>query len=192
MIKTKSALLRAHSRGSFARLLLESEQCNGLIHPSTNKSLLYRLLQIGVFVSRLITPMSYVFFALVCLHHYLHIDELRVLQFLGFPSLDTEKSFFSLRNLSFNKPVYFVFVVWMAVEALFLPYYYLLFRQVLGANRDLQHYCKNQSERMLLVRDCFDALSLGAVGPPEQYIRKVIEGWFLDQPLIKVHFIFHV
>ena len=55
---TSSSLLFSDSNGHLDRLLFDSKPCNGSGHPE--RSLTFRLLQVGVLGLRMITPLSYV------------------------------------------------------------------------------------------------------------------------------------
>lgn len=103
----------------------------------------------------------------------------------------------------------YVYFAWMVCEVFFLPYYYMLYQRLHEANDDLSHFANEKGERMKLVVDCFTvtasdctitrlksssfsirkalrAASQHGSTMPHEYVRKVIEGWFLDTPLIKV------
>ena len=138
-------LLRAHSRGSFSRLVFESETNNGGGH--AERSIFFRLAQIVVLFLRLITPCSYIY--LLCLI----IFQLQPQQFGGWTS-------------------YVILTGWMCLEALFFPYYYYLFTNLNKQGSNLQHFASNKKTRMRLVKNCFEALRLA--GPsPEIHVRDV-------------------
>ena len=91
-------------------------------------------------------------------------------------------------SLSYN----FLMLVCVA-EACFFPYYYVLFTQVNQYNKKLQHFAADKAVRFQLVKNCFQAMA-SASQPggrmktdPELYIRKVIEGWFLDVPILQIY-----
>ncbi|RYG68363.1 hypothetical protein EON64_05350 [archaeon] len=160
------SLLRAHSRGSLSRLMFEAEQCNG-VTVSHDRSLAFRLVQCAVFLCRLITPFSYVYLLSQC------VQPLDPARFPGGPVM------------------YAVFLLWMLAEALFFPYYYYLFTQLNLPNEDLQHLARDAESRRKLVTQALQALvASGREGgeAPEAYVRRAVQGWFLDQPLVKVHF----
>jgi hypothetical protein len=161
-----SSLLRAHSRGSFGRLLFESGKCNGPDVTSSH-SLLYRCIQLIVFSFRLITPIAYAYF----IYHFFY-----PVNFHAFPGGVYSYSFLTL---------------WMLAEVIFFPYYYYLFYQLnYNLNHELKHFAQDHTSRMQLAKQCFEGMSLGTSSsvPPEQHLRKVIEGWFLDEPIIRVHY----
>ena len=89
--------------------------------------------------------------------------------------------------------VYHVVLLVCLVEAIFFPYYYFLFTQVERHNKNLQHFAADRTVRFNLVRNCFQAMSLASqpggkmTTDPEAYIRKVIEGWFLDVPILQIY-----
>ena len=147
-------------------MLFESEKCN---FPSISSphSFLYRFIQFIVFVFRLITPVSY---AYIIYHFFYPVN------YEAFPGGVYTYSFLTL---------------WMFAEVLFFPYYYYLFYQLnYNLNHELKHFSQDQASRLLLARHCFEAMSIS--GPsdqaPEVHLRKVIEGWFLDEPIIRVHY----
>jgi hypothetical protein len=142
-----SSILKAHSRGSFSRLVFESEPNNGGGHK--DRSLCYRFWQFVVLVFRVITPCSYIFL-------------------VSIPALNISPS-------QFGGNVPFVLLtVWMIVEALFFPYYYYLFVKLNQSEAKLTHFASNKKTRMRLVRNCFQALRLaGSPSNPEEHVRKV-------------------
>ncbi|KAJ1440279.1 hypothetical protein B484DRAFT_152274 [Ochromonadaceae sp. CCMP2298] len=162
MKRVNSSLHRAHSRDSFSRLLFESESSNG--GGDESRSIFFRLCQLGVLAFRLVTPFSYLYLST------LFALKLQPAQFFG------------------GSAMYYFLLVWMLVEALFLPYYYYLFTQLSKRNGDLEHFASDKQSRFLLVRNCLEAMLLA--GPstqePEVYIRKALEGWFMDFPLSDV------
>lgn len=162
---SSGALLRAHSRSSLERLIFESEKCNGPIS-SHNHSFLYRLVQCIVIVCRIVTPLSYLWLLCV-LCGYCRPELCRM-----------------------PPAVWAAITLWMLVEAIFFPYYCYLFTKLNALNEELQHFASCPASRMLLAKRCFAALKAGAqsADPPELYIRKVLEGWFLDEPLTRVSF----
>eukprot|EP01031_Cornospumella_fuschlensis_P032819 gene32819-39679_t len=160
------SLLRAHSRGSLSRLMFEAELCNG-VSLSHNSSLAFRLVQFAVFICRVVTPLSYAY----------------LLSQIFYP-LDPGE--FPGGHL-----VYAVFSLWMVAEALFFPYYCYLFTQLNMPNEDLLHLASDTESRRKLVTQSFQALLASgreSDEAPEVYVRKAVQGWFLDQPLVKVHF----
>jgi hypothetical protein len=78
-------------------------------------------------------------------------------------------------------------------EACFFPYYYLLFTRVNQHNKKLQHFAADKSVRFKLVKNCFQAMASASqpggkmATDPELYIRKVLEGWFLDVPILQIY-----
>lgn len=134
------SLLRSHSRGSFERLLFEAEDCNGPVS-SHEHPVLYRLVQAFVFISRLVTPFSYV---------YLLWSWLLPGDPAAFPG---------------GSAVYWVLLGWMAAEALFFPYYYYLFTQMNALNEELAHFASDPPSRKRLMENCFTALRLAAGTP---------------------------
>lgn len=171
MKRSSSSLFKAHSRGSFGRLLFESEHCNG--GGSADRSLTFRLSQLLVLVLRIITPISYIY--------------LLSLLFIFSPS---QVSWFVGGKLIYN-----IITFWMVVEATFLPYYCYLFTHLdKKRNKDLPHFANTREARQELVKNCFKALAVSAATnedmPIEQhlYLRKVIEGWFLDVPISTIHY----
>ena len=113
MKRTHSSLMRAHSRGSFSRLVFESEHSNGGGEP--DRSLLFRSVQLFVIIFRLITPFSYVYLA--SLIYYL-----------------AKAGNYALIT---NIPMV-LFTLWMAMEALFFPYYYMLFTHLNSQKHELE------------------------------------------------------
>jgi hypothetical protein len=158
MNKEVSSLSQAHVRGSFARLVLESETCNGPnVGPSAH-SILFRLIQILVLCIRLITPLSYVF----------------ILYLWYFPR--------PISYMNGGSLLYSLFTLWMLAEALFFPYYYYLFTYLNNNMNDgLKHYATDRVSRMQLALNCFEAISLASGSPesPELYIRKVFSNVYL-------------
>ena len=149
-----SSLLRAHSRGSFSRLVFESETNNGGGHE--DRSLLYRFFQLVVLLMRLVTPASYIFI-------------------ITLTALQVPPTSFG-QNIPFG-----LLTIWMIAEALFFPYYYYLFTQLNKSKSELEHFALNKRTRMRLVKNCFQALRVAACdSTPEVYIRKVIHTYIYN------------
>lgn len=120
-----------------------------------------------VLILRLVTPTSYIYlFALF----YLKLRP----EHLGGPL------------------IYTLLTTWMVIEALFFPYYYFLFVKLNKSKSGLQHFASTKDSRQLLVKNCFEAMRISAStdsdSSPELYIRRVIQGWFLDVPMIDIHY----
>lgn len=194
MTRTTSSLLRAHSRGSFARLILESEQCNGPIGQGHNpRSISFRVCQFIVFLFRLVTPFSYIFLLYVFLRessprlpnqwqNALQILDKHLFSSLKNPSPTKVWTFNSISPIHIGiygeySITFTLFTLWMCVEAAFLPYYYYLFTLLNSLNDDLKHFASDRESRRTLVQNCFKALRTAANTAqgqsPEQYIRKV-------------------
>ena len=195
--KSKSSLLKAHSRSSFSRLILENAACNGpsLMNSSSSSGvrhgLLFRLTQCLVFAFRLITPMAYIYLSLcICLPwHVIRTCFLLVLSCLPLLvrllSSGTSHSSSKQDTLIIEKQsamsagdvILYLFTLWMCVEALFFLYYWYLFRILHNSNDGLKHLATDRESRMKLVRDCIEAMYCSAQSStlitPEQYIRKV-------------------
>lgn len=151
MKRTKSSLIRSHSRDSFSRLVFESEHSNGGGHH--NRSLVYRFCQFMVLLLRSITPLSYVFLIYIAIYKV------------------------TADKFSFGCVTYWLLLVWALIEALFFPYYYYLFMKLNNLNDKLLHFAVNKETRLKLVRDCFDAMKKSTVGSDldiPKYLRKVI------------------
>ena len=147
-----------------------------------DKDILFRLVELLVFVFRLVTPSSYLYL-FVLFYLKLTPDQ------LGGPV------------------IYTLLTTWMVIEALFFPYYYFLFVKLNKSKSELQHFASTRESRQLLVKNCFEAMRISAStdpigsssssnsssnsnsgGSPEVYIRKVIQGWFLDVPMIDIYY----
>jgi len=164
-----SSLSKAHSRGSVARLLVESQECNGLVTSKKNRSLLYQLCQLLVFSFRLVTPFSYLYLILIYF----------------FP--------ISPERYPFGWVGYLTLLLWTISEALFLPYYCYKFQELNSPNDSLPHLAIDQESRMQLVRQCFDAMGQSSIGDDqatsmEVHLQHVLEGWFLDHPISTIHY----
>lgn len=164
-----SSLSKAHLRGSFARLLMESQECNGPVAFNKNRPILYLLCQLLVFSFRLVTPCSYLYLILLYF----------------FP--------ISPERYPFGWVGYLTLLIWAISEALFLPYYCYKFQELNSPNDSLPHLAINQESRMQLARQCFDAMSQSSVGNDqsisiEMRLRHVLEGWFLDHPISSIHY----
>lgn len=149
MKRTTSSLHRAHSKGSFNRLVFESEHSLG--GGDHDRSLIFRLCQLVVIVIRAITPLSYLFLA------YIYVFNI------------TSKNFY-IGELS-----YYIILVWTIAEVLFFPYYYYLFTKLSHRNHELEHFASDREKRFGLVKKCFEALNVSAMNThaaPELYIRK--------------------
>lgn len=123
--QASSSLHLAHSRDAFSRLIFESEHSMG--GGDNGRSVLFRLFQLLVVVLRLVTPACYLF--LLCVWFF-HINA---------------------ANFLFGPTLYFVLLTWSIAEALFLPYYYLLFLNFSVRNKKLDHVAADTNERFLLV-----------------------------------------
>ena len=166
--RSNSSLLRAHSRGSFSRLVLESESSNG----EYATSFAFFLCQILVITFRLVTPASY----------------LGVLTYVFLPVKP------NMLGGPYNGHVlYWLLFAIMAAESLFFPYYLYIFTLSNERNVELHHFARCPNSRMKLVQNCFDAMdAAGAEGSlmdrsPEIYLRKVLEGWHFDQPIGQIY-----
>lgn len=81
-------------------------------------------------------------------------------------------------------------------RGLVFPYYYHLFVKLNKSKSDLQHFASTKDSRHQLVKNCFEAMRISATSDggelesssPELYIRKVIQGWFLDTPMIDIYY----
>lgn len=166
MKRTTSSLHRAHSRSSFNRLVFESEHCLGGGHDG--RSILFRFFQLMVVIFRSITPFSYLYLAwIVC-------NNIGYERYMG------------------GAFTYNALLIWMLAEALFFPYYYYLFTSLTNSrNEELEHSASDRQARLGLVQRCFEALLVSAANThaePERYLQRVIEGWFLDVPLVNIHY----
>ncbi len=165
MRRSTSSLFHAHSRGSFGRLLFESESNNGGGYE--HRSILFRCLQLLVLAFRIVTPISYAY--ILTLIYLLITSEAdlvpRCVGMLG-------------GVIPFS-----VLTLWMAIEVIFLPYYCYVFTHLNdNLNEEMQHFASNPASRHELVHSCFNALS-SASPSPHLYVRKVMEGWFFDLPI---------
>jgi len=170
MQRSNSSLIRAHSLSSLGRLLIESEVSNGPGGDSKERDWLFRLAQTVVLIFRLFTPAAYVVLFLMFF-------------FPGVISVET-----------FGWPLGYHFLMLICIaEACFFPYYYFLFTQVNQQNKKLQHFAADRDVRLQLVKNCFQAMTAASrpgskmKTDPELYIRKVIEGWFLDVPILQIY-----
>lgn len=162
-----SSLLRAHSRGSFARFLMESEECNGPVAFQKPRSIMYIICQVAIFCLRLVTPCSYAYLLLL----------------LFYP--------ISPEQFPFGWIGYMTLLCCTISEALFFPYFYYKFRQLNSPNDELPHLATDRASRIQLVHQCFEAMGHSAIGSDmsmEEHLQRAIEGWFLDQPIRKIHY----
>lgn len=125
MKKVTSALHGANVRDAFSRLIFESEHCLGL--GDEHRSLTFRLCQLLVVLLRLVTPFSYLY--VFCIWAF------------GITA----------RHFGSCFPLYYVLLVWMVAEVLFLPYYYYLFVTMSNRNKQLEHVAADTADRFLLV-----------------------------------------
>lgn len=152
-----SSLVKAHSHGSLSRLLLDNVTTR-LVDPVTTQSVswMFRLIQLGVFLFRLITPLSY-FYTFYFLYQV----------WVGSRSWWGSSTSWLLILLD----------VWMLVEALFFLYYWYLFRHLHTANDDLKHFATCKASRRKLMEDCFAALRTSVINSSitaEESMQKVI------------------
>jgi len=170
---TTSSLLTAHSKGTLNRLVFESEHSNG--GGNSDRSLLFRLCQVVVIVMRSVTPLSYIYLIFLCSWLIL------------FPEYDFNYQYFG------GKIAFSLITIWMVLEALFFPYYYYIFKRCNLMNPNLEHFACDQATRVRLVTNCFQAMKAAAspgsamVTDHDAYLRKVIEGWFLDVPISEIY-----
>jgi hypothetical protein len=108
MKRTTSSLMRAHSRSSFNRLLFESEHATG--GGPKDRSLLFRLCQLVVVIFRSVTPLSYVYLAVLFVYGI------------------------TPNKMGLGTAFYFFLTAWMVIEALFFPYYLYLFTKLQNLN----------------------------------------------------------
>lgn len=169
--KTTSSLLHtASSRNSFTRLLFESEQSGG--GGGDDRDLLFRFCQIIVLSIRAITPIAYILVFFRC-------REFILLQY-------TWTSYFQMNSLW--DILRLVLDFWAVIEVLFFPYYLYLFHYLHHLNDNLNHIGLTSNERQKLIHNCFEALKVSVKQEESHlYVRKVLEGWFLDVPITKIH-----
>ena len=134
--RSDSSLLRAHSRGSFARLLLESEASMG----NYSLSKWFRFVQMIVLAFRLITPLSYVV----------------LIMMLALPNA-TPEQFGGIT-------AYSAVLVFALSEALFFPFYLWKFMQMNDSPRTWPHFAQCKNSRLEFFRQCMDAM-IDAVSP---------------------------
>jgi hypothetical protein len=133
---------------------------------STAQSMTFRILFLIIIGFHCITPFAYCYFMLMFL----------------FPV--SFAKFFSLFPIEIT-----LFSLWMIVEIAFFPYYFILFCHFNSFyNYKLKHRCDNAISRFKLLIKCCEALILSSSAKelPEQRMRNVIQGWFLEEPLIKI------
>lgn len=167
MKRSTSSLNRAHSRGSFSRLVFESESNNG--GGDKDRSILFRLCQLVVVCFRLVTPASYAFLGALWWFEYNPIQDQNILLL--------------------------ILTSWMCSEAIFFPYYYYLFLKLSKLNSQLEHVASTKETRTRLVHNCFNALKLAASSEatgtdPEVYVRKVIDFVIFHDGILRRHFSF--
>lgn len=126
MNKVTSSLHGAKVRDAFSRLIFESEHSLGF--GDDGRSLTFRLCQLLVVMLRSVTPMSYLYVFSIWAFH--------------------------IRAQHFGSyyPLYYVLLIWMSAEVLFLPYYYYLFVTFGNRNKLLEHVALSSADRYLLVR----------------------------------------
>jgi len=149
LVRSSDHLKHARSRGSFNRLLFESQPSMGSdLHkrPPT-----FVFMQLIVILIRMITPLSYFYLLFLC------ID-------VG-----------SVRKLFPNEFFFYLFSVWMSVEIVFFPYYYHLFNCLNSSKSPLRHYASTRETRMTLIANCFGAMKQAKPAGVEShtYLRKV-------------------
>jgi len=81
-----------------------------------------------------------------------------------------------------------VITIWMIIETIFFPYYIYMFNKLQSINHNLNHKGSTKENRKKLVTNCFNALVDASSSQQESsiYIRKVLEGYFLDIPMEKI------
>jgi len=145
MKKVTSALHGANVRDAFSRLIFESEHSLGL--GDEDRSITFRLCQLLVVLLRSVTPLSYLFVFSVWAF------EIRA------------------RNFGSYFPLYYVLLVWMTAEVLFLPYYYYLFVTMSNRNKQLEHVAADTEDRFLLVSSGpFCVLKYPGVTSPRSFL----------------------
>ncbi len=183
MKRSPSALIKAHSRGSFARLILESEQCNGPISMNAAQyGFVFRFIQFIVFLCRLVTPVAYVSILSLGFAYYRHGSR---------PQCASTESVLGLSWFPFPLPnqlpdavyqylpswLYTILVLWAIAEVLFFPYYWYMFKKLHVLNDSMQHIAVDKDTRRKLMLDCFEAVYVSGLEiegqAPEQTIRKV-------------------
>jgi len=165
MKQATSSLHGAKLKDTFSRFIFESEHSLGL--GGEGRSLSFRLCQFLVVLLRAVTPLSYLYvfsiwtFGITASHF---------------------GSYYAL---------YYILLTWMSAEVVFLPYHYFLFVTFGNRNKSLEHVAFSSTDRFLLAKRCFTALSLVAKKTgnmsTEGYLRKVLEGWFINVPLERIH-----
>jgi len=125
MKQATSSLHGAKLKDTFSRFIFESEHSLGL--GGEGRSLSFRLCQLLVVLLRAVTPLSYAYVFLIWM--------------------------FSITASHFGSyyPLYYVLLIWMSAEVVFLPYQYFLFVTFGNRNKSLEHVALSSTDRFLLV-----------------------------------------
>lgn len=127
MKKATSSLHGASVRDTFSRFIFESE--HSLRLGGEGRSLTFRLCQLLVVSLRAVTPLSYLY----------------VFSVWAFG--------FRAKHFGSYYPLFYVLLIWMSAEVLFLPYHYYLFVTFGDRNKSLEHVAFSSADRFLLVRN---------------------------------------
>ena len=152
------------------------------------RGLFFRLCQLFVVIIRAITPFSYIYLSTLLLALLLP---------------DGKYSSSITQYIDINDYRFVLLTGYMIIEALFFGYYYYLFNLIDNKKNDLQHFACTKESRKKLVRNCFESMKISCTRSdadessgsdnssyidPEKHIRKVIEGWHLDTPIMDIHY----
>lgn len=149
---------------------------------------MFRLCQLFVVIIRAITPFSYIYLSTLLLAIMLPDGKY-------LPGI--------VQYIDINDYRFVLVTAYMMIEALFFGYYYYLFNLIDNDKNGLQHFACTKETRKKLVRNCFESMKISCPRPdlddsggsdagdyvdPEKHIRKVIEGWHLDTPIIDIQY----
>uniref|UniRef100_A0A0G4GTA8 AB hydrolase-1 domain-containing protein n=1 Tax=Chromera velia CCMP2878 TaxID=1169474 RepID=A0A0G4GTA8_9ALVE len=120
----------------------------------SNDNSAFFLLTVAIFVIRLVAPLAY--FYVTCL----------------FLSSD-------LQSRVARSPLLVLWTLWMGAEVLYFPYYWVTLRR-LGRIKKKEHACETQAERLRLLQQCFDCITMVASDQSQrtEVCREMLSGWF--------------
>ena len=175
---------------------------NGGGHP--DRPISFRLMQLIVIFVRVITPFSYIYLSALLFATMVYP---KAIAYGLIPKMESLNFIENINNFIFrqdictlskqNKFIFSALTIYCMMEALFFCYYYYLFTKLNDKRNDLDHFASTPEKRKKLVENCFEAMMISCETEsieksenvdPKKHIRRIIEGWFLDIPIIEIYY----
>lgn len=162
-----NSLIRARSRGTFARFLIHhsdsfTKMYKTLLSIDKKGDFSFRMVRVIMFMLRSTTAISYLFFPLI------YLLELTPQHFGGW--------------IPFS-----ILATWMFIEMMFFVYSYITYVKFNASRPHLIHIAQNQEERKRLLNQCFTSIGDGCLDRSP----KAIEGHLRNVSLLWYYILLH-